>query len=97
MRGKSLIKSKRNEMKKSDEPFFLIIWCRIYMYSAMIKTLETTYIERTPKSTEGLSKGIFFDTCIITRMITRLNLLAVAIVLAQRFLCFPLKRRQRRA
>lgn len=36
--------------------------------------LETMYKARTPRRTSGLSKGTFLETCIITRMMTRLVL-----------------------
>lgn len=32
---------------------------------------ETTYSPRTPNSTCGSSNGIFLDSCIIPRMITK--------------------------
>jgi hypothetical protein len=37
-----------------------------------MRRFETTYSIRTPMRTCGSSKGIFFDTCIIPRMMTRL-------------------------
>ena len=40
----------------------------------IIIRLEMMYIALTPSRTCGSSKGIFFDTCIIPRMIARLVL-----------------------
>lgn len=40
--------------------------------------LDTIYNIRTPFNTIGSSKGIFFDTCIIPKMIARLVLLSIS-------------------
>lgn len=55
-------------------PFFLLIFCWAYRYIPIMITFETTYKTRTAMRTCGSSNGIFFDTCIIPRMMTKLVL-----------------------
>lgn len=59
---------------RMGSPFFLSICIFVYRYTPRMIRLETMYRARTPIRTLGSSKGIFFDTCIITRMITKLVL-----------------------
>lgn len=59
---------------KRNIPFFLLICAWTYKYTRAMITLEAMYSPRTMLRTSGFSKSTFLETCIIPRMMTRLEL-----------------------
>lgn len=73
-RRKAGKKKKKKESSGMNKPFFFLITMPLYTYSPRMIRLERIYIPLMPLSHIGSSKGIFFDTCIIPRITTRLVL-----------------------
>lgn len=70
----SILCSDGFQESQKDIPFFLLIFCWAYRYIPRMIRFVTTYSTRTAMRTCASSNGIFLDTCIIPRMMTKLVL-----------------------